>query len=81
MQRPRQHIIETESKKSLNSIIPDHWVLRELAPDYGLDFMVEIFKEENSTGNIFYLQLKGSDQTIEDNVISYQLKKEHIEHE
>ncbi len=80
MQRPRQHIIETESKKSLNSIIPDHWVLRELAPDYGLDFMVEIFKEENSTGNIFYLQLKGSDQTIEDNVISYQLKKEHIEY-
>lgn len=80
MQRPRQHIIETESKKNLNSIIPDHWVLRELAPDYGLDFMVEIFKEENSTGNIFYLQLKGSDQTIEDNVISYQLKKEHIEY-
>jgi len=80
VQRPRQHIIETESKKSLNSIIPDHWVLRELAPDYGLDFMVEIFKEEYSTGNIFYLQLKGSDQTIEDNVISYQLKKEHIEY-
>lgn len=80
MQRPRQHIIETESKKSLNSIIPDHWVLRELAPDYGLDFMVEIFKKENSTGNIFYLQLKGSDQPIEDNVISYQLKKEHIEY-
>ncbi|WP_163445106.1 DUF4365 domain-containing protein [Flavobacterium columnare] len=80
MQRPRQHIIETESKKSLNSIIPDHWVLRELAPDYGLDFMVEIFKKENSTGNIFYLQLKGSDQAIEDNVISYQLKKEHIEY-
>lgn len=80
MQRPRQHIIETESKKSLNSIIPSHWVLRELAYDYGLDFMVEIFKDENSTGNIFYIQLKGSDKTIEDNVISYQLKKEHIEY-
>ena len=80
MQRPRQHIIETESKKSLNAIIPDHWVLRELSPDYGLDFMVEIFKGDNSTGNIFYLQLKGSDQIIKDNVISYQLKKEHIEY-
>lgn len=80
MKRPRQHIIETESKKNLNSIIPNHWVLRELAPDYGLDFMVEIFKGERSTGNIFYLQLKGSDQIIENNVISYQLKKEHIEY-
>ena len=80
MKRPRQHIIETESKKHLNSIIPDHWVARELASDYGLDFMVEIFKGENSTGSIFYLQLKGSDQVIEDNVISYQLKKEHIEY-
>ncbi len=80
MQRPRQHIIETESKKELNSIIPDHWVTRELSPDYGLDFMIEIFKEEGSTGNIFYLQLKGSDQVIENSTISYQLKKEHIEY-
>ena len=80
MQRPRQHIIETESKKHLTSIIPNHWVLRELAPDYGLDFMVEIFNGENSTGSIFYLQLKGSDQKIENNVTSYQLKREHIEY-
>ncbi|MCD6556944.1 MAG: DUF4365 domain-containing protein, partial [Bacteroidales bacterium] len=80
MQRPRQHIIETKSKKHLNSIIPDHWVLRELAPDYGLDFLVEIFKKGSSTGNIFYIQLKGSDQNIENNIITYQLKKEHIEY-
>ena len=80
MQRPIQHIIETESKKKLNSIIPDHWVLRELPLDYGLDFMVEIFKEGRSTGNIFYLQLKGSGQNIKNNIISYQLNKEHIEY-
>ena len=48
MKRPRQHTTETESKKSLNSIIPDNWVLRELAPDYGLDYMVEIFKKEKA---------------------------------
>lgn len=80
MQRPRQHIVETESKKELSSIIPDQWVTRELSPDYGLDFMIEIFKGESSTGGIFYLQLKGSDQVIENSTISYQLKKEHIEY-
>lgn len=80
MQRPRQHIIETESKRGFNAIVPSHWVLREMSSDYGLDFMVEIFKNGHSTGNIFYVQLKGTDQNLINDHISYQLGQDHIDY-
>ena len=80
MKRPQQHIIETKSKKEFERIIPDTWVARELSSDYGLDYLVEIFKENSSTGYLFFVQLKGTDEKIIDDTISYQLSVNNIEY-
>ncbi|MEA5128300.1 MAG: DUF4365 domain-containing protein [Proteiniphilum sp.] len=78
MKRPQQHIIETTSKKRFEELIPDTWVARELGSDYGLDYLVEIFKDNNSTGHLFFVQLKGTDKEIINNIISYQLSIDNI---
>ncbi|SFB74322.1 protein of unknown function [Flexibacter flexilis DSM 6793] len=80
MKRPQQHIIETKSKKQFESLIPDTWVARELGADYGLDYLVEIFKSNNSTGQLFFVQLKGTDSEIINDTISYQLSLDNIEY-
>ena len=80
MKRPQQHIIETKSKKKFEGLIPDTWVARELGSDYGLDYLVEIFKNNNSTGQLFFVQLKGTDSEIIDDTISYQLSLDNIEY-
>jgi hypothetical protein len=80
MKRPQQHIIETKSKKQFEGLIPDTWVARELGADYGLDYLVEIFKSNNSTGHLFFVQLKGTDSEIVNDTISYQLSLDNIEY-
>lgn len=80
MKRPLQHIIENKSKKLLNDIIPDEWVSRELGDDYGYDYLVEIFEENQSTGKTFYVQLKGSNQKIRNNEIKVQINVDNIEY-
>lgn len=67
MKRPEQHITETKSKRLFEKIVPSEWVIREQKPDYGIDYSIEIFEKNKSTGNIFYIQLKGSTQKISDN--------------
>ncbi|MBK9592391.1 MAG: DUF4365 domain-containing protein [Crocinitomicaceae bacterium] len=57
-------------------MVPDEWNVVELHPDYGKDYMVEIFENEISTGKIFYVQLKGSDQKIKDNAFHLQMQVE-----
>ena len=80
MKRPRSHVLETESKRALTKIIPDEWVCRELSDDYGLDFMVEIFDAGESTGRIFYLQLKGTDQIPVNNTVKVRLEIATLEY-
>ena len=62
MKRPREHVLETESRKAFEQMIPDEWVCRELHPDYGIDYQIEIFSDNFSTGNMFYVQIKGTDK-------------------
>jgi hypothetical protein len=59
MKRPREHEIEDISKRIFEKSLPDGWIAQELHPDYGLDYRIEIFENENSTGYDFYIQLKG----------------------
>lgn len=60
MKRPKQHIIESISQKAFLDLIPDEWVSRKLDQDYGLDYLVELFDNEKSTGKMFFVQLKGT---------------------
>jgi len=72
MKRPEQHITETKSQRLFENIVPDEWVAREIKPDYGVDYIVEIFTNGQSTGKSFFVQLKGSTQEIENDTFKKQ---------
>lgn len=60
--RPRQHEIEEESLRAFVASLPSGWVPRRQEPDYGFDYVVEIFENGDSTGLSFNAQLKGTDE-------------------
>lgn len=60
MRRPIQHEVDSLARKILESSLPPNLVLRELHDDYGLDYEIEVFQGGQSTGAIFKLQLKGT---------------------
>jgi hypothetical protein len=59
--RPRSHILETESRKAFDQVIPSEWVVRPQDSDYGLDVQVQIFENGRITPFFFYAQLKATD--------------------
>lgn len=62
-QRPRSHQLEEESRQAFVASLPSRWVLREVHPDYGLDYTVEIFDIDNTaTARSFSAQLKATDE-------------------
>ncbi len=44
-QQVDQHLIDRDGQALLRRKLPRHWVLREYPPDYGLDFVLEVFSE------------------------------------
>jgi tetratricopeptide (TPR) repeat protein len=80
LKRTRNHIIEDESETILKSLLPSEWVLRKLSPDYGIDYLVEIFTKNKATGEHFFIQLKGTDKKGQKGRISYQLSNKHIDY-
>jgi hypothetical protein len=79
MKRTSQQITDTEARRLFQSSLPPEWVAREQSDDYGIDFEVEVFIQNQSTGIIFKAQLKGSqDTTIVDNFISQSIPIKNI---
>lgn len=79
--RSRSHVIEEESKRAFESIIPSEWVIRPQIPDYGLDLQVQIFSSEEATPFFFYVQLKGTDTIKSDNDNpAFSFKTERLRH-
>jgi len=64
MKRPRAHETETRSRQIFEGSIPTSWVARSQIPDYGVDYDVEVFKDETSTGVTFKVQLKGHEHLV-----------------
>lgn len=63
MKRPKQHQIDADAQKLFNLIISsEHSVRPQPIDDYGIDYEIEIFKDEQSTGFIFKVQLKGTEK-------------------
>lgn len=61
--RHRNHQLETESVRELQSKLPSTWVYRTPTDDYGIDGEIEIFDDEGvATGKKFLLQLKATDE-------------------
>lgn len=80
MKRPSQHVIETQSRRIFESTVPAEWVCRELSHDYGVDYLVEVFSENKSTGKAFFVQLKGSDQEVENRTFKKQFSVKSLEY-
>lgn len=51
-----QHIIDAEGQQLLRSLLPRHWILRQYQPDYGIDFVLEVFSGPKAVGthNVTY---------------------------
>lgn len=62
--RTRSHQLADESKRAFLNIIPSNWIYRDKQDDYGIDGEVEITDKDSkkTTGRLFYIQLKGTDQ-------------------
>jgi len=79
--RPREHVLEEESRKRFEQALPDQWVVRKPDPDYAIDAEVEVFGEDgNSTGLVFYVQLKATDEEGLPKALKLSFKKETIEY-
>ena len=64
MKRPQQHITDDAGERQMRGIFePLGWTVNKLAKDYGSDFEVEIFRDFESTGAAFKVQLKSSEST------------------
>jgi hypothetical protein len=56
-------------------------VKREKTPDYGIDYEIEVFNDEEPAGIWFTIQLKGSERLKEDaNYVSFPLKTDTIKY-
>ena len=77
-QRPRQHILETESRNAFRAIIPSSWVINSPQQDYGIDEEIQIFENGKSTPFIFLVQLKSALQSKTLNKISYSFSTERL---
>ena len=78
-QRTQNHLIEDESRLFFKKSLPKKWVCRDKSDDYGIDCEVEIFDETgNSTGLVFWVQLKGTDSKIDKIIKNIYFKNEKI---
>lgn len=79
--RPKQHQLEDLSRAKFQLFLPEEWVLRDKDKDYGIDCEVELFDEkENSTGLLFYVQLKATSSKSESEIFNVDLKIETLEY-
>jgi hypothetical protein len=60
-QRPRQHVLEDESRKFVKSVLPPEWIVTDISNDYGVDLDVEIVEQTYVMGVHFSMQLKSTD--------------------
>lgn len=71
MSRISSHVIETKTRDYIRSVIDNYYengdaLFRELSErDYGIDGLIELFREGDPTGQIALVQIKGTSNTIQ----------------
>lgn len=79
MRRDRNHVLEDLSVTAVRSALPELWLMHDFRRDYGIDVQIEIFNSDgNTTGLRVYGQLKATDKSEEEDVLS--LDREHFEY-
>ncbi len=82
MKRPEQHETDSAADAIFRAAF-SKWAITPSERDYGWDYMVEFFKDHESTGVIFAAQLKGSRHTkysTDGSFISQTLEKDAAEY-
>lgn len=66
--RARQHIMEDRSMRIVRDRLPDHWVVRDYRPDYGIDLLIELFEfvdaeraQAATLGETLFVQVKSTE--------------------
>ncbi len=79
MKRTKEHVLETESRRALESFLPPEWIFRVKPLDYGIDIEIEIVEGEEVTNKVLWVQLKGTED-MEKGKVSYQMKTDHLKY-
>ncbi|OEU68188.1 MAG: hypothetical protein BA863_14030 [Desulfovibrio sp. S3730MH75] len=79
--RVTQHQLEDTSRYKFALSLPSAWVFRDKDKDYGIDGEVEIFDEtENSTGLVFWVQLKATQSPNPRTIKTLSIKRETLKY-
>lgn len=84
MKRPKQHKIDSRAQKIFLSNCPDNWSTSELSNDYGIDYFVQVFEDDDageSTKISFIIQLKGTENYNQtDNYVKFPMKVDTLKY-
>lgn len=84
--RTRSHLIESESRRRLHDLFEQSgWVVWDLHPDYGEDFLVRIFNSGIATHYSFFVQAKATEHidrylSKDGKYLSFPIDLGHLEH-
>jgi tetratricopeptide (TPR) repeat protein len=79
--RPREHVLETESRRRFENTIPAEWITRTPSPDYGVDFEITLVQDGRVTNQVFGVQIKATDTIKPSNKkASFSFERERIEY-
>lgn len=73
------HIIGDKAVRKISDLlIPEEWTISIPDADYGLDMLVEIVKDNRTTGKFFFVQCKGTDKSVRKGKINYRIDLAHL---
>ena len=77
--RLSNHIIGDNAVREISaSLIPPEWIINTQTSDYGLDLLVEIVKDNKTTGKLFFIQAKGTDTPSNNGTIHFPFSVERL---
>lgn len=77
--RPNNHITgDNAVRKIASDLIPEEWTISIPDSDYGLDMLIEVVRNNKTTGKLFFIQSKGTLDSSDGGNISYSMNLERI---
>ena len=77
--RPNNHITgDSAVRKIASDLIPEEWTISIPDSDYGLDMLIEVVRDNKTTGKLFFIQSKGTTDSSREGVISFPMSLERI---
>lgn len=77
--RDGNHIIGDKAVRKISDLlIPEEWTISIPDADYGIDMLVEIVKDNRTTGKFFFVQSKGTDKSPRNGRIDYRIDISHL---